>query len=386
MASFEDSLKDIADVEGEAAAAKDHGTKPLGSSAAGPLDRFRNRSLAKMRPLQASIELTYRCNERCTHCYIDRFVDDKRRVLSLEQWYKVLHELREAGVLYLVLMGGEAMLNPLFHDVAKRGWELGFHVSMISNGLKIDSLEAAKKLASSGVSIVSFSLYSLDPETHDKMTRVPGSLERLQRAINFCDQAGVQPSINVLLTEANARGVFDIYDWGARRGFEVKVDPTVTPKLSGNLAPTKYRATRETLLWFFREKARRWPAGAPQSYQEVASNYVCNAAKGKCAVNPYGELLPCIEIRQSLGSLVEQSFDEIWNTPSVDKYRNLKVKDLSNTGGLGTYSYCDHCPGMALHEHGNGAKVTPFSRMLSEVKRQVAEELRTMGTMERASV
>jgi len=340
------------------------------------LDRFRNRSLGKMRPLQAALELTYRCNERCTHCYIDRFVDDKTRTLSLQQWYKVLDELRSAGVLYLVLMGGEAMLSPHFHDIAKRGSELGFHVSMISNGLKIDSLEAAEKLRDSGVCLVSFSLYSLNPIVHDRMTRVPGSLERLLKAIEFCDQVGVRPTINVLLTEANAKDVFDIYEWGAAREYEVKVDPTVTPKLSGNLEPTRYRATKETLLWFYREKARRWPAGAPASYGEAESNYVCNAAKGKCAVNPYGELLPCIEIRKPLGSLVRQSFSEIWGTEKVASFRTMKVGELKNTGGLATYSFCDHCPGMALHEHGDARKVTNFSLMLSQVKKQVAKECR----------
>ncbi|MCJ8277739.1 MAG: hypothetical protein MJK18_12925, partial [Bdellovibrionales bacterium] len=67
------------------------------------LDKFRNRSTESHRPLQASLELTYRCNERCTHCYIEEFRDDPKRVLKLQDWFKVLEELRAGGSLYLIL-------------------------------------------------------------------------------------------------------------------------------------------------------------------------------------------------------------------------------------------------------------------------------------------
>ena len=221
-------------------------SEPVIREGLSPLDRFRAQSVAKAIPLQASLELTYRCNERCTHCYIEEFKDDPQRKLTKEQWFKVLDELRSAGTLYVILMGGEAMLNPLFWDVAEYASSLNFHVSMISNGLKIQKLEVAQRLKDCGVQVVTFSLYSMDPAIHDKMTSVRGSLDKTLNAIELCDQVGIVPGINVLLTEANARGIFEIYDWCEEKNFECKVDPTVTPKLNGNLDPTKYRATKET--------------------------------------------------------------------------------------------------------------------------------------------
>lgn len=326
-------------------------------------------------PMQASLELTYRCNERCTHCYIENFSDDPKRVLNLEDWYKVIDELRSAGTLYLILMGGEPLLSPYFLPITQRATALGFHVAMISNGLKIKDAASAKGLVNAGLKLATFSLYSLNPATHDKMTRVKGSHTRLLAAIDHCLDAGLTVSINSLLTEANCREIFDLYDWCQSKGLEIKVDPNITPKLNGDLAPTQMRASKESLLWFYRERSKRWRSSTPSPVIETSNSYICNAAKGKCAVNPYGELLPCIEIRESFGSLVTQSFAEIWHSPAAIKWRTPRLKDLTNPDDVGIYSYCDHCPGMAMHEHGDPMALTDYTRLVGEVKKQVHNEV-----------
>ena len=105
--------------------------------------KFSQSSIERAVPLQASLELTYRCNERCTHCYLESFQDDPKRVLSLPQWFHILEELRQAGSLYLILMGGEPLLSPYFFPIGSLASQIGFDVSAISNGLKIKDLSFA---------------------------------------------------------------------------------------------------------------------------------------------------------------------------------------------------------------------------------------------------
>lgn len=336
-------------------------------------NKFSGLATHKAIPLQASLELTYRCNERCTHCYIEEFKDDPKRILDKQGWFKVLEELRSAGTLYLILMGGEPTLSPHFFPVAEKATEMGFHVSMISNGLKVKNVEYAKRLKNVGIKKATFSLYSMDSKIHDQMTQVRGSHERLMRAIDLCDQEGVSVSLNGLLTEANARSIFDIYEWSVKRAFEFKVDPNLTPKLNGDLSPTQYRASFETLVWFYRERARRWRASLPVPHLETKDSYICNAAKGKCAVNPYGELLPCIEIRDSFGSLTESSFADIWYSSEALKWREPRVKDIGDDKE-NVYSFCDHCPGMAQNEHGKAFEMTDYSKVVARAKKQVYQE------------
>jgi len=340
--------------------------------------KFSSIGTHEARPLQASLELTYRCNERCTHCYVEKFADDPDKVLSLKDWYKILQELRSAGTLYLILMGGEPMLSPFFFDICQKATDMGFHVSMISNGLKVKTPEVAARLKSSGLRMATFSLYSLDPAVHDKITSVRGSFEKLMAAIDYCEAEGVHVTINSLLTEANSRGIFELYEWGMRRGFELKVDPNITPKLNGDLEPTHYRATKETLVWFYRERAKRWLSSLPGPNLEASSDYICNAAKGKCAVNPYGELLPCIEIREPFGSLVKESFADIWYSEPAKRWREPRLTDMKGEDLDSLYSFCDHCPGMAKNENGKPFEMLPYSKVVAAAKKQVHEEFKDL--------
>jgi len=334
------------------------------------LDQWRNKSVDQFIPLQASLELTNKCNERCGHCYIDSFKDDPNRTLSLAQWYKVLDELRGAGTLYLIMMGGEAMLNPHFWDIAKRSSELGFHTAMISNGLKINKLEVAQRLKEAGVQLVTISLYSLDPKIHDTMTSVKGSFQKTMNAITLLQKVGVTVAINSLLTAMNIKKIFELEDWCYKNNLELKVDPTVTSKLNGDMAPTRLRASKVQLEWFFSERKKRWAQYKIKPAEELNTGYVCNAAKGKCAVTAYGELLPCIEIREPLGSLVKDKFEDIWYGSGVSKWRDIKFSDINRKSASG---FCEHCPGMAKNEIGNPLEELEFSVMLSKVKKEASE-------------
>lgn len=340
------------------------------------IDKWREQSAKKYRPLQGSLELTYRCNERCTHCYIEKFWDDPKKVLSLEQWKHCLRELKSAGVLYLILMGGEAMLNPNFWEIAEEASSLGFHVSMISNCQKITDLAIAERLKKVGVSVVTVSLYSLRAEIHDQMTSVKGSHQKTMAAIGYLREAGVTVGINCLLTQANIGDYFELADWCIERGLEIKADPHVTPKFNKDLGPTKLRATPEQLKTYFETVAKKWPAGRPKPVIEESKDFVCNVAKGKCAVTPYGELLTCIEVREPLGLLTEKSFSELWNGPVAQKWRNIKVGDLKNRDSDGTESFCDHCPGMALHEHSDPLHISFYSKTVAQIKREVARAVK----------
>ncbi|MCC6137135.1 MAG: radical SAM protein [Bdellovibrionaceae bacterium] len=331
------------------------------------LEKIRFESSQQWIPMQASLELTNRCNERCGHCYLPSFKDDSSKILKEEDWYRILSQLREAGTLFLILMGGEAMLNPLFWRILERASDLSFHVSMITNGLKIQSLDVAQRLKELGLINVTISLYSAHPEIHDKMTSVKGSHQKTVRAIELCRQAGLQVTLNCLIGKDNIDSIFDLEDWALREDLMLKFDPMITPKLNGDMAPTEKRASEEQLRRYFVEKIKRWPNGKPKSSGETQGDYVCNAGKGKCAITYSGDVLPCIEIRDPMGNLLKDDFATLWNGHVVSKWREIKWKDIEGSDQE-TMSFCDHCMGMAKNETGSHLKMTCYSKMLAKIK------------------
>ena len=347
------------------------------------IDRWRNNSQTNYIPLQASLELTNRCNERCTHCYIPEYKDDAKRLLSLEQWKNVLAQLRDNGVLYLILMGGEAMLSPNFWGVAEEGARLGFSLAMITNGLLINE-ETGKRLADIGFSDITISLYSLNPAIHDKMTKVYGSCARTMKAIEICQKNNLRVSINCLLTEANIDGYFDLKKWCDEKNMWLRFDPIITPKNNGDKEPTKYRARPEQIYEFYKKlidptKIKNH-IGDDES-EDMSAHHTCNAGKGKCAITAYGELPTCIDIRESLGNLATEKFSDIWHSYTAKKWRDIKNKDLKYSD-IESRSECEHCPGMAFHETGDAYKVTEYETIVARAKLQARAFARTGGKSE----
>jgi len=260
------------------------------------------------------------------------------------------------------------MLHPQFWEIADYSARLNFYVSLITNGLLIDE-KTAQRLTRVGISEVTLSLYSIDPQIHDKMTRRKGSHARTLKAIDHLNIMNIRVGINCLLTNENIGGYFQLEDWAKGRKFPIKFDPIVTPKSNGDLSPTTTRASYEQLVIFYKKLQQRGTllSPAPIGHDE---DPVCNAGRGKCAVNAYGDLLSCLEVREPIGNLKEYTFKELWYSEKAEALRGYKNKDLKFDIACGNSegSFCDHCPGMAKAETGDAMGAIPFLMDLAKIK------------------
>src|SRR5579871_5546249 len=132
-------------------------------------------------PLGVHLDLTWRCNERCVHCYLDH---DDQGEMSFGEIDALLPQLADAGVFFLTLSGGEPLLRRDLFDIVRRARQLAFNVKLKTNGILIRECEAAL-IRELGVDSVQISVYSHRAETHDAITRAPGSLARTIAAIRF---------------------------------------------------------------------------------------------------------------------------------------------------------------------------------------------------------
>src|ERR1700734_3869229 len=132
-------------------------------------------------PLSVHLDVTYRCNERCVHCYLDH---DDHGEMTTAEIRDLLAQLANAGVFFLTLSGGEVLMRRDFFEIVEHARGLLFNVKVKTNGVMIRSDEA-RRIRELGVEQVQISVYSHRPEIHDAIPTLPGPLNRTIEAIRF---------------------------------------------------------------------------------------------------------------------------------------------------------------------------------------------------------
>ncbi|MCG8461198.1 MAG: radical SAM protein [Holophagales bacterium] len=366
--------------------------------------------------LSVLIELTYRCNLSCWFCYND--TRREGRALELDDYRRLLGDLAEMGVLQLVLTGGEPLTHPHFFAIGSHARELGFVVRLKSNGHLIDAATARRLREEVDPFVVEVSLHGARAETHERQTRVSGSFDRLLRNLEHAREAGLRLAINSTLTRWNEDEIEAMMELAGRLGLPLNVDPVVTVRDDGDTSPLSIApspAGLERLLRLQRERARRLAAAGPAaeipapeiSVGRDADRFMpsspaagsdapaegaggrsagtqprpthtkhCGAGTGGAAIDPFGDVYPCVQWRVPIGNVLETSIREIWRgSPALDRVRRENEEVHRERAGEGEWGKAlGFCPGAAALETGSATGIYPAARRRADVTRRLAEE------------
>ena len=176
--------------------------------------RIWDKSVGAPLPTRAQFEITYRCNIHCVHCYTDPFntPGQVRRELAFEEILRIFDELREAGVLWVLLTGGEAVVHPRFKEIYRAAKARGFIVSLFSNGTTITD-DLAGFLASDPPFQLEVSCHGATQETYEKITQVPGSFLRFREGVRKIVSRGLPLKIKANAMTLNRNGLLEIKEF-----------------------------------------------------------------------------------------------------------------------------------------------------------------------------
>jgi AdoMet-dependent heme synthase len=303
-------------------------------------------------PLSVHIDVTYRCNERCAHCYLDH--DDKGE-MTTQEIKNVLDQLAEAGVFFLVFSGGEVFMRRDFLELVEYARKLLFNVKVKTNGVMIHEAEA-QRLRELGVEQLQLSVYSHRPEVHDAITKLPGSLKRTVNSIKFLKSQGLKVTLSNVLMTVNRQDERGTRALAKQLGVEYTLDPTVTPKMDGDTSILSLRVDEENLDELFQDDEL---VGDPEEYckppapvdDDVMEGYSCSAGHTACYISPYGDVFPCVQFPLPTGNIRRQKFSDIWyDSPQMNEVRSIKIKDLTVCSSCSHAGSCTRCPGLAYME------------------------------------
>ena len=342
---------------------------PIGAT---PLmDGLIARTTCKRVPISVHFDLTYRCNERCVHCYLDH--NDHGELTTIE-CVEVLEQLAAAGTLFLTFSGGEIFLRIDFFEILAAARRLHFDISLKSNALLITP-ERAARLRELGVRRIQISVYSADPAIHDAITKVPNSFSRTIAAIPRLVEQGLKVKLACPLMQQNLLAYRGVIELAEKLGVPYVLDLTITPMMDGSETTLAHRASVSSLLPVLRDPALHACKPRPESHSFSAREAIpavtgsavssgiessayedlpCSAGHNSCYISPYGDVLPCVQLPQAAGNLRREKFEDIWyHAPQLERLRAIRESQLPFCSRCEIRSYCERCPGLALMEGGD---------------------------------
>ena len=325
-------------------------------------------------PFYCLLELTYKCNLKCIHCYVVR---NERKELTPRQFFNILKQLKDLGTLYLTISGGEPLVREDFFEITEYAKKLNFALRIFTNATLINS-KIADKIKKLKPLAVEVSLYGLE-KTQDGITQVKGSFKRSVNGIKLLRRRGINVLAKSTLLNKN---ISEIWKLKKFVGKELKIKTrgiggglAVSPCDDGDIRPLSYLPTDEQLRWYMKEESKYFKKKWHYKEPDPDSN-LCGAGIMSLNVTPYGEVNPCVQIRTKNKISKNKSIKDIWENDSEFKlFRNTKVKDLKECLNCEYKEYCFHCAGISYALYGSFTKPYPDACRQAKIRKEVYEEI-----------
>ena len=321
------------------------------------------------RLLSVQWELTYRCNEKCTHCYLDVMPPSANvpGELTTTEAKKVIDDLARLGGLTITFSGGEIFVRKDIFEIASYARQKGFAIRFFTNGILIKP-EVADKIAAVKPVVVEFSVYGINAETHDGITQVPGSYDLTMRAINLLLKRGVRCIMKTPIMKENITQIDAMAQQAKDLGIHFQYDLTIVPKHTGDVSPLKHRPSDDQMLEFLQ---RRVTPDSWTLYNMGDTHRFCGIGLSSLTISPYGEIYTCVGARVSAGNIRTTPLNEIWHdSPVWEETSSFTLSNLPVCSTCELKQFCIRCHGTAAFEDGDMLGCSSVAYREARLRRQ----------------
>ena len=342
-------------------------------------------------PANGSIELLPLCNMNCDMCYVRlsrEEMEAKGRLRTADEWLEIGRQMKDAGVLFLLLTGGEPFLYPDFRRLYLELRKMGMIITINTNGTLINE-DLAEFFGKYKPRRVNITLYGTDEETYDKLCHYPGGYEKTLRGIRLLREQGVDVKVGGSLARANRDDLDKLLDIGEALDIPVRVDTYMMPatrerdlpyNMQSRLNPEE--AARARILALKREMGPEvFPqyvcqsverADHPEPAEAKPGHMSCMAGQCSFTINWQGEMRPCVILTEPAISVFEVGFKAAWKY-IVEETHKILLNEKCSTCHM--RHLCRTCAASALLETGSYDGVPDYMcRYAGESLRILREE------------
>jgi radical SAM protein with 4Fe4S-binding SPASM domain len=295
-------------------------------------------------PFQVLLETTTTCNLNCGHCLVSAG-EPLSDELSAAQFLFILERFFDLGVKRLELSGGEVL--------TKKGWELlaefcrkRFISSLLTNGVLITE-EVVTALT--WCREIHVSVYGSNATTHEKITGVKGSFEKMVTGISLLTKRGLYVGASVIVTPFNLYQLEDIVQLALSLQCSIVRVGVVSPL--GRARDKHWELTlpeKEMLNKKMDELKQKYKDIDIQWEEESEGNQTCGAGVNRWVVTSNGDVYPCGIFRIPIGNVVKEDPVHICKSPVVKFLQELRPPDKELCGDCTYFFACQQCHGQAF--------------------------------------
>jgi radical SAM protein with 4Fe4S-binding SPASM domain len=334
-------------------------------------DRFHGRSVVKRIPTDGALEVTFKCNLSCRHCYVVREAEEE---LTTQEIYRLLDEIAEAGCLWLLITGGEPLTRKDFLDIYLYAKRKGFLITLFTNGTLITP-EITDFLRNWPPFTVEISLYGITQETYERFTDVPGSFRRCLRGIKLLAENKIPLKLKTIVTTLNKDELWKIKEFAQSLGADFRFDAHLTARIDGSKEPCQLRITPEEVVeldLLDNRRSKEWKEFCQKYWGKVNADLLYNCGGGISSFNidPYGRLSICEVSRTPNYDLRRGSFKQGWSE-FLSNLRAQKVVRNTKCRHCELISLCGQCPGWAQLENGDPESPVEYLCQIAHLRAKV---------------
>ncbi len=338
------------------------------------MDYLYHKASRQLIPLSGTFELSPVCNFSCRMCYVRKTAkevqESSRKILNLDDWLRIAREAREQGMLYLLLTGGEPFLWPDFWKLYDELIDMGFLISINSNGSLIDE-NAIKHLVSKAPRKINITLYGASDESYERLCGVKGVFTKVKQAIDQLVAVGIVVKLNCSLTPENAADLDNIIQFAKDRKLLLSVVTYMFPPVrrDPSMVGINERFTAEDAAYYRLATVKKQagdeyyydylkkildgavePPGLDEGCVDPLDGKIhCRAGKATFWVTWDGWMTPCGTMSEPKVDMKEMSFSQAWQL-ITEKSAALKLSGVCEK--CPNQNICHPCAAIAYAETG----------------------------------
>lgn len=311
-------------------------------------------------PIKCTFELTARCNLNCKMCYVhltEAQISCIGRELTNEEWLTIAAQAKEAGVLYLTLTGGEIFSRPGFRELYEKLSEMGFLLSLMTNGTLINE-SIIEWLRERPPYSISLTIYGSSNEVYESVCRVKNGFDKFDHALTLLQKLDIPIDIKATLIRDNEEDFPNMAQYVWSKGIRLRHTFGIVRAARGataDVAAVRKRPSDISAEAYDRSKLKRYAPGHGPYRHHPAYLDDCGAYGNSATITWNGNMVFCAFTSEPYVDLLKKPFGDAWEElmtavsqiQKPDQCVDCKYED-----------YCRRCPGSIYAETGSFDFVT----------------------------